>query len=107
MYIKTNENGEIIQTAAVGEIPDGIEIDLTMYKYIDGSLIPDLEKIQARQNAIRAAEIQDRLKELNYLSYDPIRSILCDTATDEDREVLQSIESEAQTLKEELKELGV
>lgn len=46
MQIKTDENGNIIQTASVGEIPGGTDIDLSMYKYVDGSLIPDEEKIQ-------------------------------------------------------------
>ena len=57
MQIKTDENGNIIQTASVGEIPGGTDIDLSMYKYVDGSLIPDEEKIQARQKAVRTAEI--------------------------------------------------
>ena len=105
MQIKTDENGNIIQTASVGEIPGGTDIDLSMYKYVDGSLIPDEEKIQARQKAVRTAEIKARLSEIDFESIRPLRAKVDGNSTAEDEAKLSALEAEAVTLREELEAL--
>lgn len=107
MQIKTDENGRIIQTADIGEIPGASEIDLSMYKYIDGNLILDTEKVQAQQNAVRAEEIRARLMQIDSESIRPLRAVTAGTATEFDAKKLASLESEAAKLREELGELEV
>lgn len=105
MQIKTDEKGNIIQTASVGEIPGGTDIDLSMYKYVDGSLIPDEEKIQARQKALKTAEIKERLAEIDFESIRPLRAVEAGNPSEEDREKLSALEAEAVALREELEAL--
>lgn len=105
MQIKTDENGNIIQTASVGEIPGGTDIDLSMYKYVDGSLIPNEEKIRARQKAVRTAEIKARLSEIDFESIRPLRAKADGNSTEEDEAKLSALEAEAVTLREELEAL--
>ena len=105
MQIKTDENGNIIQTASVGEIPGGTDIDLSMYKYVDGSLIPDEEKIQARKKALRTAEIKERLAEIDFESIRPLRAKEAGNPSEEDEAKLSALEAEAVTLREELEAL--
>jgi hypothetical protein len=107
MQIKTDENGNIIQTATVGDI-GGEEIDLSMYKLGENNiLIPDTEKIQARENTIRSEEIKTRLDEIDTLSIRPLRAVLTNTATEFDTAKLVELETEAQTLRTELGGLTV
>lgn len=106
MYIKANENGEIIQAAAVGAIPDGTEINLANY-IIDesGNLILNTAKIQAQHNAIRKDEILQRLSEIDAESIRPLRAVLTKTSSEFDAEKLEALESEASNLREELVKL--
>lgn len=56
MQIRKDENGNIIQVANMGGIPDGQELDLSNYRMDEnGNLILDIDKIRARQNALRGA----------------------------------------------------
>lgn len=105
MQIKTDEKGNIIQSAEVGGMPDGIELDLSMYKLIDGNLILDKEKLQLQQNAVRGEEIKARLTQIDVESVRPLRAALTNTANDFDNEKLADLEAEAADLRAELKGL--
>ena len=108
MQILKDENGKIIQTAEVGGIPGGMEIDLSNYILDEsGNLILDTEKIKARQNAVRRTEILARLSEIDSESIRPLRAVAAKTATDFDTEKLAALESEAAELREELKGLEI
>lgn len=61
----------------------------------------DEEKAQ-EEKEIRIIEIKLQLNELDTQAIRPLRAILTDCATDEDREILQGIEAQANTLREEL-----
>ena len=103
MQIKTDENGKIIQTAQVGGIPGGIEIDLSDYILdASGNLILNSDKIAQRMAAERTEEILRRLDEIDSESIRPLRAKSDGTATDEDRSRLSGLEAEAQALREEL-----
>ena len=86
----------------------------------NGNLILDIEKIQAKQNALRAEEIKVRLGEIDALSNRPLRKILSTILTEEsltaavsegtegiaeDRKRLVGLETEAEELREELRGL--
>lgn len=121
MQIRKDENGNIVQAAVMGGIPDGQELDLSDYKMDEnGNLILDTEKIQAKQNALRAEEIKARLGEIDALSNRPLRKILTTVLTEEsliaavsdgtegiaeDRKRLVGLETEAEELREELRGL--
>ncbi len=121
MQIKTDANGNVTQVANMGGIPDGQELDLSNYRMDDnGNLILDIEKIQAKQNALRAEEIKVRLGEIDALSNRPLRKILSTILTEEsltaavsegtegiaeDRKRLVGLETEAEELREELRGL--
>lgn len=103
MQIKTDENGKIIQTAQVGGIPGGREIDLSDYILdANGNLILDSDKIAQRMVTERTGEILRRLDEIDSESIRPLRAVSAGTATDEDKSRLSGLESEAQALREEL-----
>ena len=103
MQIKTDENGKIIQTAQVGGIPGGMEIDLSDYILdASGNLILNSDKIAQRMAAERTEEILRRLDEIDSESIRPLRAVSAETATDEDIKKLSGLEAEAQALREEL-----
>ena len=89
----------------MGEIPGGTDIDLSMYKYVDGSLIPNEEKIRARQKAVRTAEIKARLSDIDFESIRPLRAKEAGNPSEEDFAKLSALEAEAVTLREELEAL--
>ena len=103
MQIKTDENGKIIQTAQVGGIPGGMEIDLSDY-ILDtgGNLILNSDKIAQRKAYERTKEIFRRLREIDSESIRPLRAVSAETAADEDITRLSQLEAEAQALREEL-----
>lgn len=104
MQILKDENGNIVQTATVGEIPGGTEIDFSMYRMDEnGNLMLDAEKFQAKINTIRALEIRARLAEIDAESIRAVRAVTAGTATSEDTEKLKVLETEAQDLREEMK----
>lgn len=108
MQILKDENGSIIQTATVGSIPNGEELDLSMYIMDEnGNLMLNTAKLQAQQNAVRKAEILERLSEIDYESIRPLRATLTKTATEVDAQKLAALESEAAELREELGVLEV
>lgn len=53
----------------------------------------------------RYVEIKKRLEELDEKSTRPLRAILAEKGTNEDKEFLNSIEAEAENLRKELKSL--
>lgn len=105
MQIKTNENGNIIQSANVGEIPGAVEIDLSMYKLVDGNLIYDTDKALMMYNIDRIKEIKARLSQIDSQSIRPLRAVLTGISNDFDREKLTGLEDEAIKLRVELKDL--
>lgn len=106
MQIKTDENGNIIQAAVMGGIPDGQELDLSNYKMDEnGNLILDTEKIRAKQNALRVDEIKIRLSEIDNESIRPLRAVTAGTADEYDNQKLNELETEAEELREELRGL--
>lgn len=105
MQILTDSNNNIIQTASLGDIPNGIDIDLSMYKLIDGNLILDTDKVKATEMAARIVEIKSRLAEIDSESIRPLRAVLADTATDADKSKLTELENEAIELRTELSNL--
>lgn len=106
MQIRKDENGNIIQVANMGGIPDGTELDLSDYRMDgDGNLILDTEKIKAKQNALRVEVIKARLAEIDEESIRPLRASIAGTADDYDVNKLQELEKEAEELREELRGL--
>ena len=107
MQIRKDENGNIIQVASMGGIPDGTELDLSDYRMDEnGNLLLDTEKIQAKQNAARAEEIKIRLEEIDGESVRPLRADVTGTADDYDVKKLKELEAEAEELREELRTLN-
>ena len=99
MQIRKDENGNIIQVASMGGIPDGTELDLSDYRMDEnGNLLLDTEKIQAKQNAARAEEIKIRLEEIDGESVRPLRAAVTGTADDYDVKKLKELEEELRTL---------
>lgn len=102
MQILADENGNIIQTASMGDI-GGEQLDLSLYKMDEsGNLLIDVQKVQERQNAARKAEILKRLNEIDFESIRPLRAVLTETAEDYDRTKLEALENEAKELRTEL-----
>lgn len=102
MQILKDENGNIIQTASMGDI-GGEQLDLSLYKMDEsGNLLIDVQKVQERQNAARKAEILKRLNEIDFESIRPLRAVLTETAEDYDRTKLEALENEAKELRTEL-----
>lgn len=62
-------------------------------------------ELAQEEKAIRILEIKSQLQVLDAQAIRPLRAILTDCGTDEDREILQSIETQAGTLREELSQL--
>ncbi|MBS6848061.1 MAG: hypothetical protein KH205_06410 [Ruminococcus sp.] len=81
MQIRKDENGNIIQVASMGGIPDGTELDLSDYRMDEnGNLLLDTEK--------------------------PLRADVTGTADDYDVKKLKELEAEAEELREELRTLN-
>ncbi len=106
MQIKTDENGKIIQFAEVGTIPGGIDIDMSFYMVDgNGNFIIDTEKVQANANEKRVSEILKRLNEIDQESVRAVRAIVTGISTNEDIEKLTTLETEAVSLRAELRGL--
>lgn len=83
--------------------------NLEKYKYSDGEIIvkPDYEAIVLQeQRETRTLEIKSQLVDLDAQAVRPLRAILTDCGTDEDREILKGIEIQATSLRNELQLLG-
>ncbi len=64
------------------------------------------EERAARLNRLRAAEIARRFAEIDRERIRPLAAIAAGTATDEDKSRISEIESQAETLRAEIAELG-
>lgn len=86
----------------------GLEILETERPIIDAQFA-DAEEFEARQKVkekqTRILEIKSQLDDLDAQAIRPLRAILTDCATDEDREILQGIETQANTLRTQLNKL--
>ncbi len=76
-------------------------------KYIlDNNMLvlnPDFEAEQVnREREIRVLEIKSQLVDLDAQAIRPLRAVLTDCGTDEDREILKDIEMQANNLRAEL-----
>ena len=67
-----------------------------------GALLERPEKTQTELDAERKFEILSELNHLDAKSARPMRAVLADTATDEDKDTLAEIEDKAKKLREEL-----
>ena len=106
MQILTDENGKIVQFAEVGTIPGGIDVDMSFYAVDEnGNFIIDTEKVQAIANEKRVSEILKRLNEIDQESIRAVRAITVGLSTDEDIEKLNALETEAVSLRTELRGL--
>ena len=68
----------------------------------EGALLERPEKTQTELDTERKFEILSELNHLDAKSARPMRAVLADTATDEDKDTLAEIEDKAKKLREEL-----
>lgn len=85
---------KIIDTTSAIEIPEEVQTEEASED--------NQEETPLSETEIRKSEIMNRLNEIDYLSVRPIRAILSNSATDFDKEKLESLEKEADDLRKEL-----
>lgn len=98
------------------ENPNICDIDnnIPLYKW-DGERVIQRsdDELAAERDALlnspeyKAAEIKQKLADLDRQAIRPLRAILAGTPTDEDKDKLREIEAQAVALREELAKLGV
>lgn len=86
-------NRIVVNTPKI-EIPEEVQTEEACEDNQEETLLSEIE--------IRKSEIMNRLNEIDYLSVRPIRAILSNSATDFDKEKLESLEKEADELRKEL-----